>query len=146
MTAEFFELTPALPDRHPPGSLPHDQEKRPVTDHPNPAPDPPVSGPLSLFDLPGETGANRAAMEASLATWHRAGTVVSDVERITLLSQAEAIDRALASGRSTAVTGATRAMLELLAGFGLLSKANPPSPDEVFAKWAAEMDDSDAAP
>lgn len=84
-----------------------------------------------------DPGAARAAMAAQIVAWERAGRAVSLVVRQALLDQATAVDMARNSRRATAISGASKVLLELLVGFRLVDDSPPPAGDRFDAFLAA---------
>ena len=96
-----------------------------------------------LFDPATGDGPAVQAMAAQIEAWKLAGRAVSLVVRRTLLDQALAIDLAREARRPTAITGASKIMLELLQGFRLLEDAPPPA-DDPFDRFLAAVQGDDA--
>lgn len=77
-------------------------------------------------------------MRRAIGSWRAAGRVIGSNSAAMLLAQARAIDMALAACRPTAVSGATRVMLELLQGLRLVDEA--PADDDKLRAFLAELE------
>lgn len=88
-------------------------------------------------------GSAVASMRTQIEQWQASGKALSIVVRQMLLDQCAAVDMARTAGRATAISGASKVLLELLVGFHLVDDAPPPVDDPLAAFLAAVDGDSD---
>jgi hypothetical protein len=99
-------------------------------------------GPALFGPVDPRAGQAERVMAEQIEAWQRAGRAVSLVTRRMLLDQAAAVDMARASRRATAVSGASRVLLELLVGFRLVDDSPPPVGDP-FERFLASVEGTD---